>query len=105
MKYKDMKRVVKDDHDKYKLEDYKGNDEMMASLPRPKKLGLKKKDYKLVMQIAKEKRRLKVAEDAVVGLSAGDQHAMLARLEYRSRQVSNSGCFQKKVAASKEGFQ
>ena len=93
MKYKDMKQVVKDKLDKYTLEDYKGNDEMMASLPRPKKLGLKKKDYEMVMQIAKEKKRLKVSEESMASLSTKDQHMMLARLEYKSRQVSNSGCF------------
>lgn len=105
MKYKDMKKVVKDQLDKYKLEDYNGNAEMMASLPRPKKLGLKKKDYDLVMKIAQEKRRLKIADTSVNCLSTEDQQVMIARLEYKSKQVSNSGCFQKRIAPSKEGFQ
>jgi hypothetical protein len=51
MKYGEMKRVCKDHLGKYALQDYNSNMEMMASLPRPKKLGLKKKDYNAVMQL------------------------------------------------------
>ena len=87
------------------FQDYNVKTELMASLPRPKMPGLKKKDYALVMQIAKEKKRLKVAETSVHGLSAQDQQEMLAKLEYKSKQVANSGCFPKRMATDNDGFQ